>query len=120
LIIDNEICGMAFRALQGIDVNADTLAVSMIEAVGPGGNYLGERHTMDFLLKEQFIPTFSDRQSREDWLNRSDGRDGWERAKDEVRRLLSEHEPPSLDSNIEAELELIVREVEARQPESKR
>ncbi len=115
MVIDNEICGMAYRALQGIDVNDDTLAVPIIQAVGPGGNYLGQRHTMDFLLKEQFIPKFSNRQSREEWLKRSGGKSGWERAKDEVRRLLAEHEPPPLDANVEAELERIVREVEGRQ-----
>ncbi len=114
MVIDNEICGMAYRALQGIDVNVDTLAVSVIESVGPGGNYLGERHTMDYLLKEQYMPSFSDRQTREDWLIRSDGKSGWERAKDEVRRILAEHNPPTLDSNVEAELERIVKEVEAR------
>jgi trimethylamine--corrinoid protein Co-methyltransferase len=120
LVIDNEICGMAYRALRGIDVNTDTLAVSVIESVGPGGNYLGQRHTMDFLLREQFIPKFSDRQSREQWLKRAEGKSGRERAKDEVQRLLDEHEPPPLDSSIEAELERIVREVEGRQLGSKK
>jgi trimethylamine--corrinoid protein Co-methyltransferase len=114
LVIDNEICGMAYRALQGIEVNSDTLATSMIELVGPGGNYLGQRHTMNFLTQEQFLPMISNRQTREDWNERAGGKSGWQRAKDEVQRILEEHEPPPLESKIEAELERIVREVEAR------
>ncbi len=115
LVIDNEICGMALRALRGIEVNADTLAVPVIEAVGPGGNFLGQRHTLNFLQQEQFMPSLSNRQTREDWLSRAGGKSGWERAKDEVRRILAEHEPPPLDASVEAELERIVGEVEARQ-----
>jgi len=61
------------------------------------------------------MPSLSNRQTREDWLSRAGGKSGWERAKDEVRRILAEHEPPPLDASVEAELERIVGEVEARQ-----
>ncbi len=114
LVIDNEICGMAYRALQGIEVNADTLAVPIIEAVGPGGNYLGQRHTLKFLHQEQFMPKLSNRQTREDWTEKAGGKSTWETARDEVRRILAEHQPPPLDASVEAELEHIVREVDAR------
>ncbi|MBW8012047.1 MAG: hypothetical protein FVQ83_12550 [Chloroflexi bacterium] len=120
LVIDNEICGMAYRALRGIDVNEDTLAVSEITEVGPGGNYLGQKHTMEFLRKEQYMVKLSNRFSREDWMSRSGGKSVWDQAKDEVRRILQEHEPPSLDTDKEAELETILKEVEARGPEPSR
>ncbi|MHA2429082.1 MAG: trimethylamine methyltransferase family protein [Candidatus Hermodarchaeia archaeon] len=116
LVIDNELCGMAYRALQGIQVDSDTLAISLIEEVGPGGNYLGQRHTMNFLTQEQFIPSISDRQTREDWIERATGDSGWERSKVEVRRILEEHEPPPLDEKVESELVQIVHEIESRQP----
>jgi trimethylamine--corrinoid protein Co-methyltransferase len=114
LVIDNEICGMAYRALQGIAVNADTLAAPVIEAVGPGGNFLGQRHTLKFLKAEQFMPALSNRQTREDWTEKAGGKSAWDKARDEVRRILAEHRPPPLDPNVEAELERIAREVEAR------
>jgi trimethylamine--corrinoid protein Co-methyltransferase len=119
LVMDNEICGMAFRALRGIEVNADTLALPLIESIGPGGNYLGERHTLKYLRKEQYLPKFSDRMSREDWLTRAGGKSAWDRARDEVRRILAEHQPPPLEASVEAELERIVKEVEARKQESR-
>ncbi len=114
LVVDNEICGMAYRALQGIEVNADTLAVPVIEAVGPGGNFLGQRHTLKFLRAEQFMPALSNRQTREDWTEKAGGKSAWDKARDEVCRILAEHRPLPLDPNVEAELERIVREVEAR------
>lgn len=114
LVIDHEICGMAYRALRGIEVNTDTLAVPIIEAVGPGGNFLGQRHTLKFLHAEQFMPFLSNRQTREDWTEKAGGKSVWEKARGEVRRILAEHTPPPLDAGVEAELERVVREVEAR------
>ena len=57
--------------------------------------------------------------SREDWVTRAGGKSAWDRARDEVRRILAEHQPPPLESGVEAELERIVQEVEARKQESK-
>jgi trimethylamine--corrinoid protein Co-methyltransferase len=116
LVADHEMCAMAYRALRGIDVDADSLAVPVIEAVGPGGNFLGERHTLKFLRREQFLPFLSNRQTREDWAERAGSASAWDKAHAEVERLLAEHTPPPLDPAVEAELEQIVREVEARGP----
>jgi trimethylamine:corrinoid methyltransferase-like protein len=71
---------------------------------------------MSFLTREQFLPLISNRQTREDWFEQSTGTSGWDRAKEEVNRILEEHEPPPLEAEIESELERIVHEVEARQP----
>ncbi len=114
LVIDNEICGMAYRALRGIEVNDETLALSIIQEVGPGGNFLGQKHTMKFLRQEQFLPNVSNRQTREDWLERGGGGSARDRARSEVRRILDEHEPLPLDADVENELERIVAEVVGR------
>ncbi|MFQ6014705.1 MAG: trimethylamine methyltransferase family protein [Anaerolineae bacterium] len=114
LVIDNELCGMVYRAMKGIIVRKETLALDVIRQVGPGGHFLGQSHTMDHLLQEQFMPALSDRQTREDWSAKSGGRSLWERAREEVHRILEEHKPDPLDAKVEAELERIVREVEAR------
>ncbi len=36
-VIDNEICGMVNRALCGVEVNDNTLALDIINEVGSGG-----------------------------------------------------------------------------------
>ena len=36
-VIDNEMLGMAMRAVRGIEVDEDTLALEAIDRVGPGG-----------------------------------------------------------------------------------
>jgi trimethylamine--corrinoid protein Co-methyltransferase len=118
LVIDAEMIGELYRVLEGIDINKDTLALDVIARVGPGGHYLGQRHTMQFLKKEQYIPPLADRQTREKW-EKDGSRSALERAHDMVEKIIAEHKPDPLDSKIEAEMERIVREVEEREAKRK-
>lgn len=67
LVIDNEILGMVMRAYRGIEVNEKTLAVDVIDAAGPGGNFVSARHTRRHMRKEHYAPQLSDREMREKW-----------------------------------------------------
>ena len=67
LVIDNEIIGMAMRAVQGIEVSVDKLAFSAIEEVGPGGTYAASEHTVRYLGEEFLEPSLADRSAREHW-----------------------------------------------------
>jgi trimethylamine--corrinoid protein Co-methyltransferase len=68
-VIDNEILGMVYRILDGIDVDADNLAVDLIEKVGPGGNYIMEEHTIENMYKQFFYPTLAVRKNFDLWEN---------------------------------------------------
>ena len=67
LVIDNEIIGMALRALEGIRVDDETLGVEAIRDAGPGGSFVAARHTRRHMRREHFKPTLSNRRSREAW-----------------------------------------------------
>jgi trimethylamine--corrinoid protein Co-methyltransferase len=114
LVLDDEIIGGLYRVLEGINVNETTLALSVVDAVGPGGHYLGQRHTMQFLEREHFIPRLSDRRTREKWEEAS-GKGMADRAHEKVEQILSQHQVDPLPAGVEAELERIVREVEERE-----
>ena len=113
LVTDHEICGMAYRACAGIDVTEDTLATNLIGAVGPGGSFLGQKHTMDHLA-EQFFPKLSDRRAREEW-QAAGAKELRDVAKEEAKRILREYEPIPLEEDIETELNRIVKEIEQRE-----
>lgn len=66
-VIDNEILGMVKRAVRGIEVNADSLAVEAIKQVGPGGNFISHPHTVKNMRGEHYLPALSDRLDREEW-----------------------------------------------------
>jgi trimethylamine---corrinoid protein Co-methyltransferase len=58
LVIDNEVIRSMRRALKPIEVNEQTLALDAIRAVGIGGNYLGEGHTLAHFRDELFLSPF--------------------------------------------------------------
>jgi len=66
-IIDNEILGMVFRLIQGVDVDTETLGINTIENVGPGGNYITEEHTVKHMFKQFFYPTLAIRMNFDRW-----------------------------------------------------
>ncbi len=101
-VIDNEMLGMAMRAVRGIEVDDDTLAVEAIDRVGPGGHYLADEHTMRYMRTEHYYPSrVFDRQGRDEWED--DGStDAWLRARELAREILRKHEPELLDGEADA------------------
>lgn len=67
LVVDNEIIGMVMRAVEGIEVSDRTLALDEIKKVGPGGHFVSSRHTRKYMRTEQFQPSLSNRDTREQW-----------------------------------------------------
>ncbi len=91
-VIDDDIIGMVTRALRGIEINEETLAFDVIKAVGPGGNFLSERHTVKHMRKENYIPTLANRDRRDQWI--ADGKKTvYERARERVQTIMKEHNP---------------------------
>jgi len=99
-VIDNEILGMAMRAVRGIEVNQETLALEAIDRVGPGSHYLADPHTYRHMRTEHYFPSrVLDRQGREEW--QADGqRDARQRAVSTARELLASHQPRPIDPQI--------------------
>jgi trimethylamine--corrinoid protein Co-methyltransferase len=88
-VVDNEIIGMVMRAVEGIKVNEETLALDLIKEVGPGGHFVYSRHTRRHMRKEHYQPTLSDRDHLEQWWGR--GReDTAVRAKRKAQEILSQ------------------------------
>jgi trimethylamine--corrinoid protein Co-methyltransferase len=106
MVISNEVGGMVLRALRGIEVNEETLAENVIHKVGPGGNFLTEKHTLEHLRKEIFIAEIFDK------LKVKDIR---EAAKKKAKHLLNTHQPESLDKGVREELRRIVKEAWERE-----
>jgi len=100
-VIDDDIVGMAMRVLRGIEVTEDSLAVEAIHRVGPGGHYLMDRHTLQFMRSELFYPPLADRQNRAMW-EEAGKKDTRARAIARVERLLRKHQPPGLPPAVDA------------------
>ena len=76
------------KAVEGIKVDDDTLALDLIKRVGPGGNFVTAKHTRRFMRSEHYQPSLSDRNSREEW--EAEGKKTtWEKAAETVQKIMS-------------------------------
>jgi len=91
-VIDNEIIGMVMRAVRGIEVTEETMAIDAYRRVGPGGNFLADPHTVRWMRKEHYVPKLSDRQLRVNW-EKSGKPCVEEKAKALAKKILREHQP---------------------------
>lgn len=117
MVIDDEICAMVSRFIEGIDVNSETLAFDVIRAVGHGGQFLGQKHTMRFLEREQYLPRLSDRKTRESWLKEG-GKDLCAVAREKTEKILREHQVEPLDPSMEKKMLMVIEEVKKREMKS--
>jgi len=104
LVVDNEICGMAYRLLRGIEAREDFPAIPLLEQLLREQHLLIANHTRRHLSQEILFPgPVIDRASRSRWLE--EGRTTLrERAEREVSRLLAAYTPSRLSPEVKAEL----------------
>jgi trimethylamine--corrinoid protein Co-methyltransferase len=119
LVIDNELAGIVSRALRGIRVNEEALAVDIIKNVGSRGHYLTQKHTLENFRKEHYIPMISNRDKRETW-EKAGSKDLRETAREEVKKILKQHQPEPLERDVEKELKKFLKGVEKRELRKKR
>ena len=109
LLMDCEIFEIVRKMMSGIEVNNETLAFDVIKAVGPGGNYLTQKHTRQH-MRDLWVPQFMDRRPYDTWSERKDGARDWARAK--AREFLATHQPEPLDEKLSSELARIISSIE--------
>jgi len=111
MMMDCEIFSIIHKMMQGIVVDEESLALDTIAAVGPGGNFLSQKHTLKH-MRDLFLPQFMDRRPYSEWeTKKDDGRD-WALAK--ARKTLETHQPEPLDSQINAEMAKIITSLEKK------
>jgi trimethylamine--corrinoid protein Co-methyltransferase len=105
MVMDCEIYSIVRKMLEGIVVDEDHLAMDVIQSVGPGGNFLAQKHTRQH-MREQWMPKLMDRRPYEQWLEKKDGAREW--AQQRARDILQNHHPEPLDPKLASELIKII------------
>ncbi len=108
LVMGDEVIGMAKRFIRGVDVNAEMLARSVIEEVGPGGHFLQEDHTLRHFRQELWMPSLLTRQHSAIWRE-AGAKDMAQRVREKVREIVEGHEAPPLPDETVAALERLRR-----------
>jgi len=107
LVIADEVIGQVKQMVKGIEVTDHTLAVDLIEKVGPGGNYVTEEHTFENFKKEWWFPTLFNRRRFDFWVQEGEP-DLAELARRKLSRILDEHKPTPLQTKIKDKINVIV------------
>jgi len=104
LVIDNEICGMLFRMLEGIEPKEDFPALPLFEELLNDEHLLISKHTRKYLRGEHYFPgPVINRANRSRWQD--EGSSTLEdRAQQEVKKFLENYIPSSLSQDIKNEL----------------
>ena len=111
MVIDDEMAKIMARLARGVTVDDEHIALDLIKKVGPGGSYLAERHTMQWLYKEHFITDITDRRTGDKW--ETDGRKSVvERAREKASKIMKEHEVAPVASEVAREFDAIVKQAD--------
>jgi trimethylamine---corrinoid protein Co-methyltransferase len=111
MVMDNEMVRMINKALGGIPVNEESMAVEVIKQVGAAGEFITHAHTFKYFKTEQSQSRLIDRTMRHTWLENG-SKDFTERAYEEAVHILNNHKPDPLPPGVEAKIREIVEAAE--------
>ena len=109
MLMDCEIFSMVVKMMEGIPVDDENLALDVIKAVGPGGNFLKQKHTLKH-MRDLYLPKYMDRRPYNQWEEQKDNAADWALAK--ARQILETHQPAPLDPVLSAELSRMITTLE--------
>jgi trimethylamine--corrinoid protein Co-methyltransferase len=104
-ILDDDIAGWVGRLLQGIDVNDETMAINLLNDVGPvPGHFLNTAHTREHWKDEHFFPKVADEEAYPTWLEMGK-KDALALAQERMDDILTNHHPEPLTDEQERSVE---------------
>jgi trimethylamine--corrinoid protein Co-methyltransferase len=108
LVFQHEVIRYVESVLRSVDVSDSTLALDLVEEVGPGGSFLDKVHTARSFRREMWFPDFLDRTFYDPWQEAG----AWSMeqvCRDQREKLLKEHQVAPLDAGLDREMSRIVR-----------
>jgi trimethylamine--corrinoid protein Co-methyltransferase len=111
MTIANDILGFLRAATRGVEVNDETLALDVIEELGPTGSFLDHDHTLRH-YKEPFYSKLADKNQYSLWLEQG-GKTMEARAAELVDSILEKHRPEPLPADVQGALKQIVQREQA-------
>ncbi len=91
LVLDNEICGMALRLVRGIEARGDRLSGDLYGDIYDGKHFLTSEETLRWFREElDQAGSVIDRDQYNIWMSHGK-KSAWDRAREEVERILSSY-----------------------------
>ena len=99
VVMVDEIVEMLRHTLKPIKINKETLALDIIDKVGPSGNFLSEEHTLKH-FRNWWFPNLIDRTDYKQWVIDSKKQTFTERLNNRVKEIIDNHEVEPLPKDI--------------------
>jgi trimethylamine--corrinoid protein Co-methyltransferase len=113
LVMNEEIISMSRWLLRGIEVSDDTLALDLIDRIGPGGEFVSAKETARRCRFEIWQPSLMDRQTWATW--EAEGCPTMEqRIRKRLLEILETHRPAPLPAGSLEQVEKILEQARAR------
>jgi trimethylamine--corrinoid protein Co-methyltransferase len=106
LAICDEIAAWIRQAVAPVEIDDETLALDVIDALGPDGSFLETDHTIAH-FRERWYPTLFDRATYPAWVAKG-GLTLTQRAAARVDELLATHKAPPLPEDVTAAIDEIL------------
>ncbi|MFC1558020.1 trimethylamine methyltransferase family protein [candidate division KSB1 bacterium] len=107
LVVSDEVIGFMRHITRGFEINEDTLALDLIDEIGPGGEFLTSRHTLEHFKENWFADLISKTQYTK-W--EEEGKtDLSTRANERAKYILDNHVPKPLEEQLKNEINKIVK-----------
>jgi trimethylamine--corrinoid protein Co-methyltransferase len=108
----DEIIEWVRRYTRKLEINEETLALDLIDQVGPDGTFLDSEHTLKH-IREEWRPKLIDRRSYNRWRERG-ATTLQQRANHRVRQVLDTHHSPPFTDDIVAAVMTVVQRADER------
>jgi trimethylamine--corrinoid protein Co-methyltransferase len=108
LVLDNDICGMAYRMITGISQRDEPIALQLYPESGGDIEFLTHPHTLQWHLLEQRYPQIINRDGYDQWVQ-SGKPTVTDRASVRVAELLGDEAVPVLPADLQTDLNSIMR-----------
>lgn len=110
LVICNEMVGWLEHLAAPVEINEETLALDLIDEIGPDGQFLDSDHTYAHFQK-RWYPDVFERGDYDQWQDKG-GQSLGERASERVQEILDEHQPAPLPDDVRRRIRAIVQRAE--------
>lgn len=94
LVFQHEVISFVERIARSFQISDETLALDVIDSLGPGGSFIAEPHTLKHFRQELWMPALLDRQFWDAWSSR--GASDLRRRAQERLATLQSHQPEPL------------------------
>ncbi len=106
IVICDELIAYTKQFMKGLEINEETLALDLIDELGPHGDWMSSDHTRRH-YREDWYPRLFDRRPYDDWIA-AGGKTLRQRARERALKILETHQPEPLPADVQQKLDEIV------------